>query len=108
MQVNESSVQRLVETPYIYMLARSSATVKDQLLYVPTRLEDLHQLSNTVRGPNGIDYKDRLRFFSGKFQWHVDIRLNYSLIRPMCLSVSLVHKPVKKWVDCTHFRGYIK
>lgn len=54
-----------METPYVYMFARSGASVKDQLLYVPTRLEDLHELSGTVKGPDGINYKDRLRFFSG-------------------------------------------
>lgn len=58
------SVQELVEKPYVYILAQSGSSVKDQLLYVPTRLEDIDDLSVTIE-VEGHEYMDRLRWFSG-------------------------------------------
>lgn len=58
------SVQSVVEKPYIYILARSGATVKDQLMYVPTRLEDLREMDEAIE-LDGAQYFDELRFFSG-------------------------------------------
>ena len=54
----------MVEVPYVYLLGRSSSSVKDQLLYVPTRLEDLDQLSTPIE-MNGMAYTCTMRFFSG-------------------------------------------
>ena len=54
-----------MEQPYVYILARSNSSVKDQLLYVPTRNEDLKELEKPVTLPDGTEYKDVLRFFSG-------------------------------------------
>lgn len=58
------SVQSVVEKPYIYILARSAGTVKDQLLYVPTRLEDVRDLEQAIE-LDGCMYFDELRFFTG-------------------------------------------
>lgn len=58
------NVQATVEAPYVYLLARSGSAVKDQLLYVPTRLEDVVEL-DTHLSVQGLEYKDHLRFFSG-------------------------------------------
>ena len=55
----------MVETPYVYLLARSGSAVKDQLLYVATRLEDFAELNNPV-AINGIEYTDTMRIFSGR------------------------------------------
>ena len=54
----------MVEQPYIYILAESSSAIKDQLLYVPTRLEDLDELSEPLK-MNNTTYIDKLRIFSG-------------------------------------------
>ena len=39
------SAQAMVEVPYVYLLAGSGSAVKDQILYVPTRLEDIKELA---------------------------------------------------------------
>ena len=41
-------VQSTVEAPYLYLLARSASSVKDQILYVPTRLEDIQELEQNL------------------------------------------------------------
>ena len=55
----------MVEVPYVYLLARSSSSVKDQLLYVPTRLEDLELLDIPIT-VDDMTYRCKMRFFSGK------------------------------------------
>ena len=60
----EYSVQKLVEQPYVYLLAQSGSAVKDQLLYVPTRWEDIDDLSTKLEF-DGQRFTDKLRFFSG-------------------------------------------
>ena len=57
-------VQSTVEAPYLYLLARSASSVKDQILYVPTRLEDIQELEQNLT-IDGQEYCDKLRFFSG-------------------------------------------
>ena len=59
-----SNVQGLVEVAYVYILARSGSSTKDQLLYVPTRLEDIEDLAWKL-DVDGKKYRDILRFFSG-------------------------------------------
>ena len=63
-QEREVSVQAMVEVPYVYLLARSTSSIKDQLLYVPTRLEDLEQLDAPITIDN-TTYICKMRFFSG-------------------------------------------
>lgn len=58
-------VQSVVEKPYMYLLARSGSSVKDQLLYVATRREDLKALENPTNSPDGVPYTDVMRYFSG-------------------------------------------
>lgn len=58
------SIQSVVEKPYVYILARSGSTVKDQLMYVPTRLEDIRDLAEPIE-MNDREYMDQLRFFTG-------------------------------------------
>ena len=67
MKEDVSGVQRLVEAPYVYIIGRSGSAVKDQLVYVPTRLEDIADLSEPLMDENGVQFHDRLRFFSGKY-----------------------------------------
>jgi len=43
----------VVESPYIYLLAQSNSSVKDQLLYIPTRLEDLTELEEKISSKDG-------------------------------------------------------
>lgn len=59
-----SNVQGLVERAYLYILARSGTSVKDQLLYVPTRSEDIEQLIEDLT-IDGEVYYDAMRLFSG-------------------------------------------
>ena len=58
----------MVEVPYVYILVRSGSSVKDQLLYVPTRLEDIADMSVPIE-QDGTIYTDTLRLFTGKHQW---------------------------------------
>ena len=58
----------MVEHPYVYLLARSGSSVKDQLLYVPTRLEDLEDLKDPLVLKDGRTYHDVMHFFSGMVQ----------------------------------------
>ena len=67
MKEDVSGVQRLVEAPYVYIIGRSGSAVKDQLVYVPTRLEDITDLSEPLMDDNGVQFHDKLRFFSGKY-----------------------------------------
>ena len=67
MKEDVSGVQRLVEAPYVYIIGRSGSAVKDQLVYVPTRLEDIADLSEPLMDENGVQFHDKLRFFSGKY-----------------------------------------
>ena len=53
-----------MEQPYVYILAQSGSSVKDQLLYIPTRLEDISTLSHAL-DIDGQIYHDKMRFFSG-------------------------------------------
>ena len=62
------SVQTMVEHPYVYLLVRSGASVKDQLLYVPTHFEHLADLKNLLVLKDGRTYHDVMHFFSGMVQ----------------------------------------
>ena len=53
-----------MEAPYLYLLASSGGSVKDQIMYVKTRLEDLEQLREKI-SEGGKEYRDRLRYFPG-------------------------------------------
>lgn len=53
-----------MEAPYLYVLARSGSSTKDQIMYVPTRLEDIKELEQELSCGEQT-YKDDLRFFSG-------------------------------------------
>ena len=67
----------MVEAPYIYLLARSGSAVKDQLLYVATRLEDFAELNNPV-AIDGIEYTNTMRIFSGR--QHVSVVKNIAIV----------------------------
>ena len=53
-----------MEAPYLYLLARSWSSVKDQIMYVKTRLEDLEQLREEI-SVGGKEYRERLQYFPG-------------------------------------------
>ena len=55
----EYSVQKLVEQPYVHLLAQSGSAVKDQLLYVPTRWEDIDDMSTKLEF-DGQPFTDKL------------------------------------------------
>ena len=59
------NIQAKVESPSVYIVARSSSSDKEQLCYVDTRLECLEDLSNPVTSTSGIDINDIMRFFHG-------------------------------------------
>ena len=45
-------------------MAESNSSIKDQLLYVPTRLEDMEEIMDSLE-INNSTYMDKLRLFSG-------------------------------------------
>ena len=53
-----------MEAPYLCLPARSGGSVKDQIMYVKTRLEDLEQLKEEI-SVGGKEYRDRLQYFPG-------------------------------------------
>lgn len=59
------NVQAKVESPSVYIVARSSSSDKEQLCYVNTRLECLHDLSHPLTSKSGIEVNDKMRFFHG-------------------------------------------
>ena len=59
------SIQAKVESPSVYIVARSSSSDKEQLSYVETRLECLKDLSHPVTTESGIVINDKMRFFHG-------------------------------------------
>ncbi len=59
------NIQAKVESPSVYIVARSSSTDKEQLSYVETRLECLDDLSHSVTTTSGIEIYDTMRFFHG-------------------------------------------
>ena len=59
------NVQAKVESPSVYIVARSSSSDKEQLAYVETRLECLEDFSNPVTCSAGIEFKDTMRFIHG-------------------------------------------
>ena len=56
-------IQTKVESPSVYIVARSSSSDKEQLCYVETRLECLEDLSSLVTSTSGININDVMRFF---------------------------------------------
>jgi hypothetical protein len=60
------NIQSLVESPSLYIVARSSSSDEDQLCYVQTRLECLEELSSeVVTTSSGEQLIDKMRFFHG-------------------------------------------
>ena len=49
----------------IYIIARCSGTDYEQLAYVETRQEDLHELNDKVKTKGGQEINDVMRFFHG-------------------------------------------
>lgn len=58
-------VQAKVETPSVYIVARSSSSDKEQLCYVETREECLQDLSEPLTCESGIKVHDKMKFFHG-------------------------------------------
>jgi hypothetical protein len=59
------NIQAKIETPSVYIVARSSSSDNEQLWYVDTRLECLQDLSEPVRLESGVEITDKMRFFHG-------------------------------------------
>jgi hypothetical protein len=59
------SVLALVEAPEIYILARSSSSDHEQLLYIETRRECQDEISNKLHTNSDIPINDVMRFFHG-------------------------------------------
>ena len=65
------NIQSLVESPSLYIVARSSSSDADQLCYVDTRLECLEELSSEViTTASGEPLIDKMRFFDGNSPSH--------------------------------------
>ena len=59
------SIQAIVKTPSIYIIAKSSSSDKEQLCYVETRLQCLQDLSEPLTSKSKIEVNDKIRFFHG-------------------------------------------
>lgn len=64
-KASKIDIQATVEEPQLYILGSSRSTVEDQLLFVPTRQEDLIDLNNPIQTPSGIEINDVMRFMNG-------------------------------------------
>ncbi len=65
------NIQSPVESPSLYIVARSSSSDEDQLCYVQTRLECLEELSSeVVTTSSGEQLIDKMRFFHGDSPSH--------------------------------------
>ena len=60
-----SSIQSLVETPTVYLLAAGSSSVEDQIALLQDRLDCLIDLSTEIVSSNGVSIGDKLHFFIG-------------------------------------------
>ncbi|KXJ09520.1 hypothetical protein AC249_AIPGENE11011 [Exaiptasia diaphana] len=58
-------VQATIEEPQFYILGNSRSTVEDQMKFVPTRQEDLRQLSTKITTELGVQIDDKMRFMNG-------------------------------------------
>ena len=58
-------VQREIEAPQLYLIARSSSSDNEQLCYVDTRVECMEELSCKLTTPSGHEVTDIMRFFHG-------------------------------------------
>ena len=63
-----SNLQQLIEEPELYIVALSSSSPTDQLTIIPDRVDDLLELSDSIRTSHGIEITDTLRFFIGDHQ----------------------------------------
>ena len=54
MKEDVSGAQRLGKELYVYIIRRLGSAVKEQLVYVPTRLEDIADLSERLMDENGV------------------------------------------------------
>ena len=55
-------IQAAVESPKMYIIVRCSRTDYEQLVYVETRLEDLHELNDKVKTKGGQEINDVVWF----------------------------------------------
>lgn len=59
-------VQQIVESPHIYILARCSDSVADQMAYSETRMEDIREMSTSkIVSSHGAEVVDKPKFFHG-------------------------------------------
>ena len=61
----EINVQADIEKSEIHVLAKTSSSIKDQLLHSATRLEFIKGLDLELEISNGCKIVDKLRFFHG-------------------------------------------
>ena len=62
---NTLDIQTKIESPEVYIVARSGSSDDEQLTYVDTRLECLEELSLKVQTDAGNDVSDTMCFFHG-------------------------------------------
>lgn len=60
-----ADVQKIVETPNIYILGRAADTSSEKLTYIESRLEDIQQL-NVPLEIDRVTINDTMRFFHGR------------------------------------------
>ena len=58
-------VQTEIEKPHVYIVARCRSCDAEQLAYVETRLCCLQHLQKNLKTADGVEIKDKMRFFHG-------------------------------------------
>lgn len=60
-----TNLKQLVEEHELYIVALSSSSLSDQLAIIPDRIDDLYDLSGSIRSSKGVEVHDTVRFFIG-------------------------------------------
>ena len=61
----KEDVQARVESPEVYIVARSGSSDAEQLTYVDTQRECLEDMGSKLTTKSGTDVTDKMRFFHG-------------------------------------------
>ena len=67
---SDIDVPAVLDQPEIHILARSSSTIEDQLMFAETRRNSLSEIPESLYTSNGVEVVDVIRFFMGMVQLH--------------------------------------
>ena len=62
------ALQKYVERPVVYMVGISNSTTEEEEKFAPARIPDILDISQNLETPDGIEFTDVYRFFTGDMQ----------------------------------------